>query len=181
MIPLDPDPAALKPLRISAYTIATCLGAGAEATRRALHEGTSGLSPAPFDTVELETHTGRIEGLDERRVPVRLSQFDCRNNRAAELALGLDGFEAAVGRAAARHGRGRVGVFIGTSTAGILQTELAYRRRDPASGALPADFDYRGTQNTFSVATYVRARLGLEGPCSAVSTACSSSAKVFAS
>jgi 3-oxoacyl-[acyl-carrier-protein] synthase-1 len=72
-----------------------------------------------------------------------------------------------------------VGVFIGTSTAGILQTELAYRRRDPASGALPADFDYARTHNTYSVAGYVRARLGLAGPACTVSTACSSSAKVF--
>src|SRR6185436_6650903 len=64
---------------------------------------------------------------------------------------------------------------------GILQTELAYRRRNPADGALPDDFDYRGTHNTFSIAEFVRERLGLRGPCAAISTACSSSAKAFAS
>jgi len=37
-------------------------------------------------------------------------------------------------------GRRRIGVFLGTSTSGILQTELAYRRRDPATGTLPDDF-----------------------------------------
>jgi 3-oxoacyl-[acyl-carrier-protein] synthase-1 len=69
---------------------------------------------------------------------------------------------------------------MGTSTAGILQTELAYRRRGP-QGELPGDFRYRTTHNTFSIAEYVRARLGLRGPCAAISTACSSSAKAFAS
>ena len=124
---------------------------------------------------------GEIEGVDDTVLPPELATFDCRNNRAAELGLALDGFDAAVRAAAQRYGAGRIGVFIGTSTAGILQTELAYRRRDPQGGALPADFDYRHTHNTFSVAEYVRARLGLEGPCAAISTACSSSAKAFAS
>jgi len=79
-----------------------------------------------------------------------------------------------------RWGRGRIGVFLGTSTSGILTTELAFRRLDPISGALPADFDYAGTHNSFSVVDYVRQLFGIEGPAAAVCTACSSSAKVFA-
>jgi 3-oxoacyl-[acyl-carrier-protein] synthase I len=85
-----------------------------------------------------------------------------------------------VRRARARFGPARVGVFLGTSTAGILQTEQAYRRRDPGSGALPADLHYAETHNTYSVAHYLRTRLDLAGPAFVVSTACSSSAKVFA-
>jgi 3-oxoacyl-[acyl-carrier-protein] synthase-1 len=56
------------------------------------------------------------------------------------MGLETDGFAERVREAIARYGRTRVGVFLGTSTAGILQTELAYRRRDPVSGALPDDF-----------------------------------------
>ncbi|EWS53883.1 3-oxoacyl-[acyl-carrier-protein] synthase 2 [Methylibium sp. T29] len=82
-------------------------------------------------------------------------------------------------RARARFGPRRIGVFLGTSTSGILQTELAYRRRDPATGALPADFRYAQTHNTYSVVDFTRRVLELEGPSCAVSTACSSSAKVF--
>ncbi|HVW67726.1 MAG TPA: beta-ketoacyl-ACP synthase, partial [Steroidobacteraceae bacterium] len=74
-----------------------------------------------------------------------------------------------------------VGVFLGTSTSGILETEIAYRHRDPATGALPADFQYRGTHNSFSVADFVRQLLHLDGPAAVVSSACSSSAKVFGS
>jgi 3-oxoacyl-[acyl-carrier-protein] synthase-1 len=159
----------------------SCLGAGLAATRTAFRSAASGLALCRFETVELETFVGEIAGVDAVRIPSALAGFDCRNNRAAELGLAQDGFAAAAMDAASRHGAERIGVFIGTSTAGILQTELAYRRRDPADGSLPADFDYRRTHNTFSVAEFVRERLGLKGPCAAISTACSSSAKAFAS
>ena len=48
------------------------------------------------------------------------------------------------------------------------------------TGALPVDYNYRGTHNVFSVAEFVRAATGLRGPAFVVSSACSSSAKVFA-
>jgi hypothetical protein len=46
-------------------------------------------------------------------------------------------------------------------------------------GKLPADFHYAETHNTFSVADFVRRTLRLSGPVATVSSACSSSAKVF--
>jgi len=170
----------MKPVILSAYTMSSSLGHGLEATRAALAAGASGLAPCTFETVTLATFTGEIPGVDAARLPRELASFDCRNNRAAEAGMANDGFITAVEDAARRLGRGRIGVFLGTSTAGILQTEIAYRHRD-ADGALPADFDYRHTHNTFSVAEYTRARLGLAGPCATISTACSSSAKAFAS
>jgi 3-oxoacyl-[acyl-carrier-protein] synthase I len=44
---------------------------------------------------------------------------------------------------------------------------------------LPGDFHYEQTHNTFSVSAFVRDYFELEGPAVAVSSACSSSAKVF--
>jgi 3-oxoacyl-[acyl-carrier-protein] synthase-1 len=170
----------VRPIVLSAYTQTSCLGNGLEAARRALHSGASGLAPIRFEAADLQTFVGEIAEVDETRIPGPLARFDCRNNRAAELALRQDGFADAVARAVAKHGAARVGVFMGTSTAGILQTEHAYRRRGD-DGALPADFDNRRTHNAFSIAEYTRARLGLKGPCTAISTACSSSAKAFAS
>lgn len=170
----------MRPLALAAYTMTSCVGRGLEPARAALRDTASGLAPCRFETVALDTYVGEIAGLGDQRVPAALDRFDCRNNRAAEVGLGQDGFIEAVAEAARRHGHARIGVFMGTSTAGILQTELAYRRRGPA-GELPPDFEYRTTHNTFSIAEYVRARLGLEGPCAAISTACSSSAKAFAS
>jgi 3-oxoacyl-[acyl-carrier-protein] synthase-1 len=145
-----------------------------------LSEERTGLEACRFETVRLDTYVGEVAGVDDLALPAGLSRFDCRNNRLAELAVRLDGFDAAVDNAARRFGPRRVGVFLGTSTSGILQTELGYRNRDPVSGELPPDFDYGATHNSFSVADYLRRRLALEGPAAVVSCACASSAKVFA-
>ncbi|EQD70362.1 3-oxoacyl-(acyl carrier protein) synthase I, partial [mine drainage metagenome] len=47
--------------------------------------------------------------------------------------------------------------------------------------ALPQDFLYASTHNPFSLGDFVRRSLALAGPAAVVSTACSSSAKVFGS
>ena len=169
----------MKRVAVSDYTLVSALGAGRAATLAALREGRSGLRQRPFETAVLDTWIGEVDGLDGINLPAALAKFDCRNNRLAQLGLLADGFAASVARARARFGAERVGVFLGTSTSGILQTELAYRRRDPASGALPADFHYAQTHNTYSVADFVRRALDLQGPAFVVSTACSSGAKVF--
>jgi 3-oxoacyl-[acyl-carrier-protein] synthase-1 len=171
----------MKPLLLKTYTATSCIGTGVAATLQTLLERRSGLSICNFETVDIDTHIGEVAGVDAARLPAELSKFECRNNRLAELALHQDGFFEAVQQAAERWGRRRVGVFLGTSTAGILQTELAYRERDPVSGALPASFEYGTTHNSFSVADYVRRRCRLQGPAVAVSCACASSAKVFGS
>lgn len=170
----------MTPLLLSSFTATTCLGRGLTATRTALREQRSGLAPCAFETVDLPTWIGEVAAVDDQQLPETLARYDCRNNRLTQLGLETDGFADAVRAAVERHGRQRVGVFLGTSTAGILQTELAYRRRDPASGALPDDFIYRTTHNSFSLAEFARDYFGLEGMAMAISTACSSSAKVFA-
>ncbi len=168
----------MTPLPITACTATTALGAGCTATLAALREGRSGLAPMRFMDVPLETWIGEVAGVDAVALPAPLLRFDCRNNRLAWIGLQQDGFVDAVGAAVARWGATRVGIFLGTSTSGLLQTELAYRHR-AEDGALPAAFRYAETQNTHSVAAFVGAALGLEGPGWVVSTACSSSAKVF--
>lgn len=171
----------MNPLALTHYTVTSCLGHGLAQTLSAMRERRSGLAPCRFETVELATFVGEVEGVDEVRLRPDLAEFDCRNNRLAQLGLEQDDFAAAVGTAIERYGRDRVGVFLGTSTSGILQTELAFRQRDAASGALPADFIYAKTQNSFSVADFTRRYFGMTGPAAVVSSACSSSAKVFGS
>jgi 3-oxoacyl-[acyl-carrier-protein] synthase-1 len=171
----------MRPLLLKNITATSCIGKGVAATLQSLFEQRSGLTSCDFETVDIETHIGEVPGVDAVRLPANLHKFDCRNNRLAELALGQDGFFEAVQQAAERWGRRRVGVCMGTSTAGILQTELAYRERDPLSGALPPSFEYGTTHNSFSVADYLRQRCRLEGPAVAVSCACASSAKAFGS
>lgn len=146
----------------------------------ALRSRRSGLIPCEFEDVDLETYIGKVDVLDSIGVRDDLAAYDCRNNRLAQVCLEQDGFADAVAAAKNRYGAGRVGVFVGTSTSGILQTELAYRHLDPQTGALPSDFHYAETQNSYSLAGFVSRYLGLNGPSFVVSSACSSSAKVFA-
>ena len=171
----------MKPLVLTHFTATSCIGRGLHETLASLQQQRTGLAPCEFETVELDTYVGEVSGVDEERLPAGFENFACRNNRLAQLGLQQDGFTAAVEELAGRVGRRRVGLFLGTSTSGILETELAYRRRDPGSGALPDGFHYRGTHNSFSVVDFARRMLTLEGPAVAVSSACSSSAKVFGS
>lgn len=168
----------MQPLALTTSSLVTCLGAGRAAHVTALRTRRSGLARCAFETVTLDTYVGEVRGVDAVRVPVRLRDFDCRNNRLAQMGLDVDGFSDAVLAARGRYGPERIGVFVGTSTSGILETELAYRRRD-AEGRLPPDFRYRETHNTYSLADYLRHAFELGGPAVVVSAACASSAKVF--
>ncbi|MDO9073186.1 MAG: beta-ketoacyl-[acyl-carrier-protein] synthase family protein [Rubrivivax sp.] len=182
MNPITPTPPiAAAPLAITQHTLVSALGHGRDATFAALQAGRTGLAPRQFETAAIDSWLGVVEGSENIAWRDDLANYDCRNNRLAELALRCDGFDAAVQDAARRWGSHRIGVFLGTSTSSILQTEVAYRHRDPETGALPDSLHYGETHDTASVARYVRAALGLQGPAFVVSTACSSSAKVYAS
>ena len=146
---------------------------------RALRGKLSGLAPCHFDTARIDTYIGSVPGLDDFRVRPDLRDYDCRNNRLAQLCLEQDGFAQEIAAACDRYGAGRIGLYLGTSTSGLHATELAYRRRDPKTGALPADYRYAETQNAYSLGEFVRRYLGLTGPGFVVSSACSSSAKVL--
>ena len=146
---------------------------------RALREKRSGLAPCGFETARIDTYVGPVPELDDFRVRPDLQDYDCRNNRLAQLCLEQDGFAKEIAAARDRYGAGRIGLYLGTSTSGLHTTELAYRRRDPKTGALPADYRYAKTQNAYSLGEFVRRYLGLAGPGFVVSSACSSSAKVL--
>ena len=168
----------MTPLAITSYTATTALGRGLAAQAAALRAERGGLHNRGFESSNLQTWIGEVAGLDQA-LPADRADWDCRNNRLADMGLQQDGFSSAVAAARERYGAGRVGVFMGTSTAGVQQTELAYSMLE--NGRLPDWFNHRTSQNVYAVADYVRLRLGLSGVCSAISTACSSSAKVFAS
>jgi 3-oxoacyl-[acyl-carrier-protein] synthase-1 len=169
----------VNPLSITALATASPLGLGLDAALSALRQGQSGLRPNDFADGALPTWIGRVDDVEACTLPASLHAYDCRNNRLAHLGLEQDGFRAAVARARQRWGGARIGVFLGTTTSGILSTEQAYQARD-SDGALPASFDYAHTHSLYSVTDYVRTSLQLAGPAYSISTACSSSAKVFA-
>jgi 3-oxoacyl-[acyl-carrier-protein] synthase-1 len=178
---------AMVPLVLTRYTLISALGKGIDETYRALRNRRSGLRPCDFEDVEITAYIGRVDDVENVSLGggstgTELERFDCRNNRLALLGLQQDGFIQAALEARERYGAHRVAVILGSSTSGILETEHAYCHRDPATGALPPAYlsSHRYTHNMFSAAHFVRTYLGLRGPAMVISTACSSSAKAFA-
>ncbi|MCP1372572.1 beta-ketoacyl-[acyl-carrier-protein] synthase family protein [Dyella lutea] len=173
-------PDRIAPLAVSAYTAASALGHGLTAHAHALALGTSGLRPNDISSSPLPCWIGRVEGVEDMPLPAHLADWECRNNRLAWLGLRQDGFVERVGSARERYGAHRVALMLGTSTSSIGSTEEGYRRLD-ADGRLPADLRRPDIHAPHSLVAFVADALDLRGPCLTVSTACSSSAKVFAS
>ncbi len=167
----------MTPLALTALTATSALGRGAAAHGEALRARRSGLRPNDW-APEVGGWIGRVAGLEAYRLPDELARWDCRNNRLAHMALTTDGFAEAVAVARSRYGAHRIATVVGTSTSGIESAEQAFAHRDDA-GALPAGFDYRGSQDLQSLAALVAAALGLRGPAFVISTACASSARAF--
>ena len=175
-------------LAITAYTATTALGRGRDALTEALQGRRSGLRRNDFGGEgRLECWIGRVDGLEHSPLPSTLSNWECRNNRLAWLALQQDGLPEVLAETVARHGAGRVAVVLGTSTSSIGATEEAYARlSDVAPGEsgharrFPTDLDRPIVHTPHSLGDFVRHATGLRGPCITVATACSSSAKVFA-
>ncbi len=170
----------MESLILSKFTLTSALGCGLKELEQALFNQRPGLKPCDLEFADINAYIGRVDEIEDSPVVDRLKKYDCRNNRLAQLALQQDDFEQTVEDAKIRYGPERIGLFLGTSTSGILETESAYSHRDPVTGELPESFRYKETHNNFSVADFVQKYLKLEGPAMVISTACSSSAKVFA-
>jgi 3-oxoacyl-[acyl-carrier-protein] synthase-1 len=172
-----PNP--ITPLAVTAYTATSALGHGLQAHLDSLRQFRTGLRPNDFSSAPLTCWIGRVAGVENVSLPDHLRGWDCRNNQLAWLGLQQDGFLARVHAARERYGSDRVAVLLGTSTSSIGATEAAYRRLD-ADGGFPDDMLRPLLHAPHSLVAFVTAALGLEGPGLTVSTACSSSAKVFA-
>jgi 3-oxoacyl-[acyl-carrier-protein] synthase-1 len=172
-------PTLMNPLAISACTATSALGRGLAAHLEALRHARSGLRRNDFSSAPLACWIGRVDGVEDEPLPEAHAAWECRNNRLAWLGLYQDGFLDHVRAARARHGAGRVAVLMGTSTSSIGATEEAYRRLDP-DGGFPDDLLRPAIHAPHSLAAFVADALELDGPCLTISTACSSSAKVFA-
>lgn len=108
---------------------------------------------------------------------VQDERYNCRNNQI--LLQAAEQIDEALQNAKERWGPARIGVVLGTSTTGVLSGEQAMLFKKE-HGSLPAGFDYF-VQEMGTTSQYLAAHFGLKGPCYTISTACSSSARVFAS
>lgn len=168
------------PLAVTAYTVTSALGLGLGAHLDALDRQRSGLRPNDFGDRPLACWIGRVPGLETSALPADYAQWDCRNNRLAWVGLHQDDFVARVNAARQRYGATRIALLLGTSTASIGATEEGYRRLE-GDNRLPADLHRTTIHTPHSLTAFVGAALDIGGPSLTISTACSSSAKVFAS
>lgn len=122
----------------------------------------------------INTFLGAVSNLENIPLPDSLKRYACRNNKLAWHALQENGFLSEVNQLIKKHGRHRIGLVVGTSTSGIAATEHIFRNELESD-----EYDYQTTQQMDSLAQFCSQALEIEGPIFAISTACSSSAKVF--
>jgi len=173
-------PDRIAPLAITAYTATCAAGRGSGAIARALETRSGGLTANSLSTQPLACKIGRVDGLEDLRLPDALASLDSRNHRLAWLGLDQDGFRERALALRERHGASRVALVLGTSTSSIGETERAYRELD-ADGHFPAAQRRASIHQPHALGLFVAHALGLAGPSLTIATACSSSAKVFAS
>ena len=175
-VPMTPKPLRARTVGhpITAWSAVNSLGDTTAQVLAALHAGRPGLSPIP-DGTPFEGLCGAVIS-ELPGLPPELSALDFRNNRIACRALGE--IAACVAEAVARWGPARVGLAVGSSTTAMDETERAYRCY-ASTGALPPGFDVQAHASPEGMLRVLRCVTGIEGPGVVVSTACSSSGKVF--
>ena len=165
------------PSELSALGMVNSLGADIATIWRRIIQGDQ--SSLVEDESLWPGHRVRVGRVDTRlpKVPERLGRYACRNNALALCAL--QQIEPAVRAAIQRHGPRRVGVVMGSSTSGVGATEGAYAAwlKD---GRIPVEFSY-SQHELAGLALFLAEYCGITGPAYTLSTACSSSAKAFAS
>ncbi|PRQ03686.1 3-oxoacyl-[acyl-carrier-protein] synthase 2 [Enhygromyxa salina] len=161
---------------ITAYSACNGLGQTTAEVLDGLFAGRRGLSEAkPW--LGVSTWVGEVPGELPALDPA-LRGFESRQARISQLVTVP--LIPALERAKRRWGAGRIGLILGTSTAGIAESERAWvHHRD--HGELPPNFVIERQHALYATVEVIRALTGLRGPGYVVSTACSSSGKVFAS
>ncbi len=169
--------AGMQPAVITAYSLCNCMGVTTAEVLAALAAGRSGLGPCPAEFgLAWPATVGVVPG-ELPALPTRLADYDTRQARIAALAL--EELREPLARACRRWGSDRVAVILGTSTGGIGASERAYAFH-AQHGALPPGFTAERSHALDAVVPVVQALADLRGPGYVLSTACSSSARVFA-
>ncbi|MGM0952525.1 MAG: beta-ketoacyl-ACP synthase [Pseudomonadota bacterium] len=116
-------------------------------------------------------------GVVDAELPALTGEYASRNNRL--LLKALEQLRPVLDKALNQHQPHRIGVVLGTSTSGIGDAERAFDDEQPEKG-LP-DWYHYAMQEIGAPAQFLARYLGLSGPATTISTACSSSAKALAS
>jgi 3-oxoacyl-[acyl-carrier-protein] synthase-1 len=162
---------------VSAYTLTSALGAGNAATLEALRAHRGGLRQQALRAGG-SSWFGIVDDPDEP-LGGRFARYDCKAFRIIRRAFAQDSFLDKVADARDRYGAHRIGCFVGTICAGLMHFEERYRQHAPRAAEFGPDERLNDVINLASAATYCAEELGIAGPVASISTACSSSARVF--
>jgi len=164
-------------IAISHIGLCTPLGQSQEQVLARLLQGDTGAMKLRDDLIpQCNTLVGEVN-LPLPELPASLSSFNTRNNQLL-LCAALQIVDR-VTQAREQYGPERIGIILGTSTSGIAQGEEALTHKSK-QGQLPSAYQY-SQQELGNSSEFLRHLFKTCGPCYTVSTACSSSAKVFAS
>lgn len=162
-------------IRLVDYQSTSAAGINLNSLRNAIKTQQSGLRKNDLEDCEIDTWIGRVEGLED----IRLGIWQSRNNALAELGLQQGDIERRIEDLKQRFSAARIGVIMGSSTASIDRTEQAYRELD-VNQKLIKEFQQPMVHNPHAPGLFVAQRTNITGPAMTINTACSSSAKVFA-
>lgn len=161
-------------IRLLDYQSTSAAGENIEALRSAIDSQFSGLRENDIAESELATWIGRVSGVDD----INLGEWQSRNNALAYLGLQQGSILNNLDDLKSRYGSSRLGIVMGSSTSSIDRTELAYRNLQ--DGKLSQEFLQTKVHNPHAPSLFVAHTTGITGPAMTINTACSSSAKVFA-
>ena len=162
-------------IRLVDYQSTTAAGIDVDAMRQAIDEQRSGLRENDLPGCDLETWIGRIAAVDQ----IELGVWQSRNNALAELGLQQGRITQQIETLKERFSPARLGIVMGSSTASIDRSEAGYRNLGE-DGRLKQEYRQPLVHNPHSPSLFVAHRTGITGPAMTINTACSSSAKVFA-
>ena len=161
-------------IRILDYQSTSAAGINIDALRTAIDNQVSGLIKNNIEGSDIDTWIGRVNEVDH----IELGEWQSRNNALADLGYRQGSIEKNVELLKKRYQANRIGLVMGSSTSSIDRTEEAYRYLN--DGQLSKEFQQPLVHNPHAPSLYVAHMSGITGPSMTINTACSSSAKVFA-
>lgn len=160
------------PVFIQDYTLCNALGFEKKTILTNLAQNNCLLEIESDTLPNKTTYVGKISA-SLPSIPPELAIYQCRNNQIVLWCL--QQLEASVNQLIARYGKDRIAVVMGTSTAGI---DFGEKTMQQVQGE--HRYNYR-CQELGSISGFVARYLDLKAPHFTISTACSSSARVFIS
>ncbi len=162
-------------VRIVDYESTSAAGVNIAALRESIQAQTSGLRLNDLSGSSLDTWIGRVSEVDD----IQLGTWQSRNNALAALGLEQGTIKETMSRLIKRFSSARIGLVMGSSTSSIDRTESAYTELN-SEGRLTKSYQQPLVHNPSAPSLFVAHYIGITGPALTINTACSSSAKVFA-